>query len=124
MRYMYVVKSSMMKPPPQRLFEEMDKLAERSIKSGAMLDNGGLLPPHMGGAQIALKAGKVTVTDMPLAEGKEVIGGYAVFEFKTREEALASAVEFMELHRKFGDGWEGVCEMRPMADNPHAAARS
>jgi hypothetical protein len=117
MRYMYMVKSNMQKMPPQRLFEEMDKLAQKAIKSGAMIDNGGLLPPHMGGAQITLHGGKITVTDMPLAEGKEVIGGYAIFEYKTREEAIASAVEFMNLHKEFAEDWEGVCEMRPMAGN-------
>ncbi len=117
MRYMYMVKSDMQKMPPERLFKEMEKLTEKAIRSGAMIDNGGLLPPHMGGAQIKLEGGKVTVTDMPLAEGKEVIGGYAIFEFKTREEAIASAVEFMNLHKEFGEGWEGVCEMRPMAGN-------
>jgi hypothetical protein len=71
----------------------------------------------MGGAQITLHGGKITVTDMPLAEGKEVIGGYAIFEYKTREEAIASAVEFMNLHKEFAEDWEGVCEMRPMAGN-------
>jgi uncharacterized membrane protein len=63
--------------------------------------------------------GKINVIDMPLAEGKEVVGGYAIFEFKTREEAIQSAVEFMEVHRKFHEGWEGTCEMRPMMGDPH-----
>jgi hypothetical protein len=52
-----------------------------------------------------------------------VIGGYALFEFKTREEAIQSALDFMELHRKFGEGWEGVCEMRPMMADPHNPPR-
>ena len=119
MRYMYLVKTCRPGPPPARLFEEMDKLAAKAIKSGAMIDSGGLMPPHMGGAQIKLEGGKVSVVDMPLAEGKEVVGGYAIFEFKTREEAVQSALDFMELHRKYGEGWEGVCEMRPMMGDPH-----
>jgi hypothetical protein len=123
MRYMYLVKSCHQGMPPQRLFEEMDKLQAKAVKSGAMIDSGGLMPPQMGSAHIKLEKGKVTVTDMPLAEGKEVIGGYAIFEFKTREEAIASALEFMNLHKEFGEGWEGVCEMRPMAVNPHSAPR-
>ena len=117
MRYMYLVKSNMQEMPPERLFTEMDKLAQKAIASGAMIDNGGLLPPHMGGASISLQGGKITVTDMPLAESKEVIGGYAIFEFKTREEAIQSALDFMNLHKEFGEGWEGVCEMRPMGGN-------
>ena len=45
MRYMYLVKSCQSGMPPARLFEELDKLAQRAIKSGAMIDSGGLLPP-------------------------------------------------------------------------------
>lgn len=120
MRYMYLVKSCQSGMPPARLFEELDKLAQRAIKSGAMIDSGGLLPPQAGSMHIKLQGGKVSVIDMPMAEAKEVVGGYAIFEFKTREEAIASAVEFMNVHNEFGEGWEGTCEMRPMMTNPHA----
>ena len=53
--------------------------------------------------------------DGPFVEAKEFVGGYAVFELASREEALASAVEFMNLHKDYGDEWEGICEVRPMA---------
>ena len=56
------------------------------------------------------------MTDGPFTEAKEIIGGYAQFEFKSREEAVASAVEFMELHRKYWPGWEGETEVREMMD--------
>ncbi len=117
MRYMYLVVLSPDaddKPPPQRLMDEMAKLSERRMADGSMISTGGLLPPAMGGARVTLKRGQISVTDGPFAETKEAIGGFAIFEFATREDALASAVEFMELHRLYGDGWEGVCEMRPM----------
>ena len=55
-----------------------------------------------------------SITDGPFTETKEVLGGYAIFEFATREDAIASAINFMELHAKYAEGWEGVCEMRPM----------
>jgi hypothetical protein len=103
-----------MGPPPQRLMEEIAKLAEREIKAGAMIDTGGLMPLAVG-ARVRLAGGRVDVIDGPFAESKEVVGGYAIFEFKSREEALASAVEFMTLHKDYGEGWEGECEMRPMA---------
>jgi hypothetical protein len=119
MRYMYLVKSANEEMPPKRLFEELDKMAEKAIKSGAMIDSGGLMPPHMGSAHVTLKSGKISVIDMPLAEGKEVVGGYAIFEFKTREEAIQSAIEFMDVHKRFHEGWEGTCEMRPMMSDPH-----
>ena len=53
--------------------------------------------------------------DGPFVEAKEVIGGYAIMEFRNKEEALASAVEFMQLHRQHMPGWEGTCEVRAMA---------
>lgn len=51
-----------------------------------------------------------------------MIGGFAIFEFATREEALACAVNFMELHAKHAEGWEGVSEMRPMFDEAGGCA--
>lgn len=116
MRYMYLVVSQneMDGPPPQRLMDEMAKLSEKRMADGSMVDSGGLLPTAMGAARITLKGGKLSVLDGPFTESKEVIGGYAIFDFATREEALASGLEFMELHRLYADGWEGVCEMRPM----------
>ncbi|HEY5348503.1 MAG TPA: YciI family protein [Candidatus Lustribacter sp.] len=114
MRFMYLVKSASSGPPPQRLMEELDKLAEREMKAGTVVDMGGLLPLAMG-ARVRLAGGKIDVTDGPFAESKEVVGGYAIFEYPSREEALASAVEFMNVHLTYGEGWEGECEMRQMA---------
>lgn len=115
MRYMYLVSAvEDGKPPPARLMEEMDKLAKVELAAGRMIAQGGLLPTAMGSARIELRRGKVKVIDGPFAETKEVLGGYAIFEFATREEAIASAINFMELHAKYAEGWEGVCEMRPM----------
>jgi hypothetical protein len=113
MRFMFMVKTAHQGPPTPELMAAMNELAEREIKAGRLVDQGGLLPVAMG-AQIQVKDGRVSVTDGPFAETKEVIGGYAIFELAGREEAIASAVEFMELHRSFAPGWEGTCEMRPM----------
>ena len=59
--------------------------------------------------------GKLSVVDGPFVEAKEVIGGYAIFELRDKEEAVASAVEFMQLHSDHMPGWEGTCEVRAMA---------
>ena len=77
----------------------------------------------MQAARTRVKGGKLTTTDGPFAESKEVLGGYAIFEHPTREAAIESMRQFMELHAKYGDGWEGVCEMREMMAAPadHAA---
>ncbi|QDW41505.1 hypothetical protein FFI89_032930 [Bradyrhizobium sp. KBS0727] len=115
MRFMYVVTS----PQPNRgptpaLMEAMHKLAEREIKAGRMLDSGGLMPVSMG-AQVKISDGKLSVVDGPFVETKEMIGGYAIFELRNKEEALAAAREFMQLHLDHMPGWEGTCEVRMMA---------
>ena len=94
--------------------EAMHKLADREIKAGRMLDNGGLTPLAMG-AQVRITDGQLSVIDGPFVEAKEVIGGYAIFELRSKEEAVASATEFMQLHKDFLPGWEGTCELRTFA---------
>ena len=78
-----------------------------------MVGNGGLAPTALG-ARVRLSGGHMTVIDGPFTEAKEVIGGYAQFELKSKEEAVQSAVEFMELHKKHWPGWEGETEVRQM----------
>jgi hypothetical protein len=95
--------------------EAMGKLAEREIKAGRMIDMGGLMPIAMAGARVRITDGKLSVTDGPFVESKELIGGYAIFEFRDMDEALAAAKEFMQLHLEHMPGWEGTCEVRLMA---------
>jgi len=114
MKFMFIVKSTHRIPPNQQLLEAMHKLANREIKAGRMLDNGGLMPIAEG-AQVRVIDGQLSVVDGPFVEAKEVIGGYAVFELHNKEEALASAVEFMQLHKDLLPGWEGTCELRAFA---------
>jgi len=114
MRFMFIVKSSHQGAPSEALITEMHKLADREIKAGRMLDNGGLMPLSTG-AHIRIAGGELSVVDGPFVESKEVIGGYAIFELPGKAEALASAREFMQLHKDFMPGWEGVCEMREFA---------
>ena len=115
MRFMYVVTSSQpMRGPSPALMEAMHKLADREIKAGRMLDSGGLMPVAMG-AQVRITDGKLSVVDGPFVEAKELIGGYAIFELRDKEEAVASAVEFMQLHKEHMPGWEGTCELRAIA---------
>lgn len=114
MRFMFIVKSAHRGPPTPKLLEAMHHLAEREIKAGRMLDNGALMPLAVG-AQVRIADGELSVIDGPFAESKEVIGGYAMFELRDKEEALASAKEFMQLHKDLMPGWEGTCELRTFA---------
>ena len=114
MRFMMIVKHAEEQgPPPQQLMDAIAKLAEEEAKAGTMLGSGGLGPTAMG-ARVRLSGGKLTVIDGPFTEAREVVGGYAQFELKSKEEAVESAVRFMELHKKHWPGWEGETEVRQM----------
>jgi len=114
MKFMMIVKHTENQgPPPKSLMEAIANLAEAESKSGTMLGSGGLTATAQG-ARVRLSGGKVTVIDGPFAEAKEVIGGYAQFELKSKEEAVESAVRFMELHKQHWPGWEGETEVRQM----------
>ena len=115
MRFMSIVTSpqSPGNPTPE-LLQAMHKLADREIKAGRMVDTGGLMP-LAAGAQVRIKGGDLSVVDGPFVEAKEVIGGYATFELQSKEEAVAAATEFMQLHKDFMPGWEGTCELRAFA---------
>jgi len=116
MRFMFIVKSSHTSPPTPELLEAIHKLADREIKAGRMLDNGGLMPLATG-AQVRITDGRLSVVDGPFVEAKEIIGGYAIFELPGKDEALASAKEFMQLHKDLMPGWEGTCELRAFASS-------
>jgi hypothetical protein len=114
MRFMMIVKHPENQgPPPKSLMDAIANLAEGASKAGTMLGGGGLGPTALG-ARVRVSGGQVTVTDGPFTEAKEVVGGYAQFELKSKEEAVESAVRFMELHKKHWPGWEGETEVRQM----------
>ena len=100
-------------PPPASLMEAMGQFVERSFKEGTLVDTGGLLPSK-DGFRIRLRDGKVTVTDGPFSESKEVIGGWAIIDVASRAEALRVTTEFMELHRRHWPEFECESEVRPI----------
>ena len=99
--------------PPPALMEAMGKFIQTSSKDGTLVDTGGLLPSK-DGVRIRLAGGKLTVTDGPFTEMKEVIGGWAILQTDSRDEAIRIATELMELHRKHWPEFEGESELRPM----------
>jgi len=114
MRFMMMVRSDSTVPPTPELMEAMGGLIQRETAAGRLIDTGGLFPKQMG-FEVRLAGNEIGVTDGPFAEAREMVGGYAIFEFASREDAVASAIEFMELHRQFAPGWEGVCDARQIA---------
>ena len=112
MRFMMIVKSAENSgPPPKGLMDAVSKIAEEATKAGEMIESGGLASTATG-SRVRLSGGKLTVTDGPFAEAKEVFGGYAIFELKSKEEAIERALHFMELHKQHWPGWEGETEIR------------
>ena len=112
MKYMMIVKSSEKSGrPPQALMDEIDKLSKQV--GNTMIGGGGLGPTALG-ARVRLSGGKVMVIDGPFTEAKEIIGGYAQFELNSKQDAIDSAVRFMELHKQHWPGWEGETEIRQM----------
>ena len=86
-------------PPP----ELMQAIAELGMKAGkALLENGGMRT-----AGVAKLDGGELIVDGPYAEAKEAIGGYAIYEYDTAEEAVEAAKKFLELHRRHWPAWEG-----------------
>jgi hypothetical protein len=116
MRFMMLVKSAETSaPPPQALMDAIGKLGQEAAGKGVMVEMGGLLPTAMG-ARFRLAGGRLTVTDGPFTEAKEVIGGYAVYAVKSKEEAVEWTRRFMALHQEHWKGWEGEVEVRQLYD--------
>ena len=112
MRFLSTVKSAENQgPAPQALMDAMAKLTADSIKNGTLVQSGGL-GASSSGVRVRSAGGKLTVTDGPFSEAKEVLGGYAVLEFESREAAIEAAIAFMRMHREHWPSWEGECEVR------------
>ena len=118
MKYLMMVKADEKyrgEGPPQALFDAMGKFVEQSFQSGTLVDTGGL-KPSSAATRFRLEKGKLTVTDGPFTEAKEVVGGWAIVKVDSKEEAVRIAREFMDLHRKHWPGWEGASEMYEMEE--------
>ena len=112
MKFMTLVKGAENAgPPPQALIDAIGRLGMEAGKSGVMVDMGGLMPSGVG-ARVRVAKGKLTITDGPFTEAKEVVGGYAVYSVGSREEAIEWTRRFMEAHREHWPGWEGETELR------------
>jgi hypothetical protein len=96
-------------PPPPELMEAIATLGLEAARSGALLDTAGLLP-SAAGAAVRLSGGELSVTDGPFAESKEVIS-YALYEVRSKAEAVEWTSRFMKLHRDLWPGWEGDAEV-------------
>jgi hypothetical protein len=97
--------------PPQALYEAMGPVIEQGFKSGQLVDTGGLSPKEAA-VNVRLAGNKISVTDGPFSEAKEMVGGYAVLECASREEAVQVAKDFLQLHLEHWPGCRARCEVR------------
>ena len=116
MRYMMFIKHTedyRGKPIPPALMEAMGKFVGENLKNGKIVETNGLKSSHAG-KKIRLRGGRLEVVDGPFTESKEIVGGYAIVEVKSEQEALELATQFMELHRIHWPEFEGESELRPV----------
>lgn len=110
MRYMVLLRAAQpATPPPADLMEAIAKLGQEATVAGALLDTAGLAPAASG-ATVRLAEGELKVTDGPFAESKELIS-YALYDVRSKEEAVEWTARFMRLHRDLWEGWEGEAEV-------------
>jgi hypothetical protein len=116
MKFMTIVSGPELNvPPPPEMFDAIAKLGEETVKAGIFVDQGGLHPTALG-TKIRISKGKMSVTDGPFTEAKEVIGGWAIFDVASKEEMLKWARRFMDVHVKYWPEWEGVVEVRQVVE--------
>ncbi len=99
--------------PSERLMTEMGKLMEEMTKNGSLVATAGLAPTAKS-VRLRSNYGKVSQTDGPFTETKEVIGGYALLSAPSMADAIELARRFLAIH---GDEWNLECEIRPI-ENP------
>jgi hypothetical protein len=117
MRFISMVKSNEAKMgmPSKAFLDAMDQLVQEAGKSGCLMVEGVGLHPTSAGMRVRLSDGKLTVTDGPFTEAKEVVGGFAIFDAPSKADMLKWTTRFMDLHKKHLPGWEGECEVRQIA---------
>jgi len=124
MRFMSLIKSaenSKTGPPPAELLQAIGQLGAEAVRAGVLVDTAGLMPT-MAGAGIRLEGGNMSTREGPFAGGDEVVGGYAIFNVQSKQEAIDWAKKFMALHKEHWAGWEGESEVRQVILPPGSGA--
>jgi hypothetical protein len=97
--------------PSEAEIAEMGKLIEAGSKEGWLLSTEGCLPTALG-ARVRRADGKVTVKDGPFSESKEVVGGFAVIQARSKEHAIELTRRFLEV------AGDGEVEIRQLYEVP------
>ncbi len=95
-------------PPTTEEMTAMGKLIDEMTAAGVLLSTEGCMPSAKG-ARVRLSNGKLTVVDGPFTESKEVIGGFALMETKSKAEAIEWCKRFLQV------AGDGESELRQIA---------
>ena len=118
MRYLVMLKyNETGTPPPQILLDALAKNRQEASQAGALVEVGGLHPSALG-ARIRLTGGCLTVTDGPFTETRELVGGYSVYEVKSKQEAIEWTYQFMRLFAEHWPAGECEAEIRQIFEAP------
>jgi hypothetical protein len=98
-------------PPDEAKMATMGKLIEDSFKSGSLLATEGCLPSALG-ARVRMTDGKFKITDGPFTEAKEIVGGFALIQAKSKEDAVEFTKAFMKI------AGDGEVEIRQVFEQP------
>lgn len=99
--------------PSEQLMKDMGQLIDELSRAGKLVGTAGLRPTAEG-VRLRLRDGRISMRDGPFTETKEVIGGYAILEAASKEEAVELTRRFLKVH---GDDWDVECELRQL-DGP------
>lgn len=115
MRFLSIYKSAETGlPPTHEEMATMGKLIEDGMKAGYLVSVEGCLP-SASGARIRRSGETVTVTDGPFTEAKEVIGGFALLQANSKEEAIEYVKQFLQV------AGDGECELRQVFEADQSA---
>ncbi|MGO9409583.1 MAG: YciI family protein [Spirochaetia bacterium] len=104
--------------PSDELMRAIGTFTEEIAKSGRLVQTGGMASSAKV-TRVRASGGKLTVTDGPFAEAKEQVGGYAIIEVGSREEAIELGRQFMEIHLKIvGPSFLADSEIQEMFPMP------
>lgn len=106
--------------PSEQLMNDMGKLMDEMIRTGQLIATAGLRPTSEGVRVQLRRGGKLSIVDGPFTESKEVIGGYAIVEAKSKQEAIELTERFLRVH---GNDWDIDCEVREL-DGPEFGIRA
>ncbi|KUF17705.1 YciI family protein [Streptomyces silvensis] len=98
--------------PSPELQQRMGELLEGMAKEGVLLDTAGLAPTSEG-TRVHWQGGRLSVTDGPFTEAKEVIGGYSILQARDKAEAVEWTKRFLKTHE---DYWTLTVEVREIGE--------